>query len=235
MNIKYVLRNRRGGVNRLVAILLVLVLVMVVVVAIPILKNTNEEAAFRACAQAMKSASDGLIIEYLNRNEESALEDAMLTIDEVMPGRPNICPTNGTVYLVKNEYGVYEPVCGLHNADTKLRVRLNASRALELLREQLRIDRRYAETEPETVEISLNGKPLTCVRVAAEEPLRRGTGTTKGYDGVVAFYGLAGEGDFHPADTEAGDICYFIYADENHCAIWRSDDGWTGDSYKDLK
>ncbi|MBQ8964454.1 MAG: hypothetical protein IJ089_11820 [Clostridia bacterium] len=225
-------RGQRGGVNRLVAILLALIAVMLVIIAIPVWNVKKERAQVIACEQALKSAGDGLIIEYLGRFKEESVENAMAAIDEIMPARPNICPANGTVYLVKDENGIYQPLCGLHDPDTKRRVRLNASRAMELLKEQLRIDRRDAKAEPESVDISLNGQTLTCVRVAAEEPLRRGTGTTKGYDGVVAFYGLAGEGDFSPAGLEDGEICYFVYADKNHCAIWRSDDGWTGDAYK---
>ena len=53
----------------------------------------------------------------------------------------------------------------------------------------------------------------------------------------MAFYGLAGEGDFpagEEAKVEAGDIFYFVYADEEHCAIWKANDGWTGDAYWQL-
>ena len=46
-----------------------------------------------------------------------------------------------------------------------------------------------------------------------------------------AFYGLAGEGDFPVEKVSAGDIFYFVYADEEHCAIWKANEGWTGDAY----
>ena len=32
--------------------------------------------------------------------------------------------------------------------------------------------------------------------------------------------------------AKEGEICYFVYADENYCAIWRSNDGWDGDAYQ---
>ena len=28
-----------------------------------------------------------------------------------------------------------------------------------------------------------------------------------------------------------GSVFYFVYADEEHCAIWKANDGWTGDAY----
>ena len=222
----------RGGVNRVVAALLALIAVMLVVIAIPIFRDKNRRAEEIACEQAMKSAGDGLIIEYLAHFEESSVDKAMATLDEVMPARPNICPAGGTVYLLKNDKGIYEPLCGLHDPDKKQRVRLNASRSMDLLKEGLRNERRETKSEPEEVEIQINGKPLACKRVQAEEPLRRGTGTTKGYEGVVAFYGIAGDGEFAPKNAAKDEICYFVYADENYCAIWRADDGWTGDAYK---
>jgi len=30
---------------------------------------------------------------------------------------------------------------------------------------------------------------------------------------------------------ENGAVAWFVYADENHAAVWRTGDGWTGDSY----
>ena len=48
----------------------------------------------------------------------------------------------------------------------------------------------------------------------------------------MAFYGVAGQdGAWADAGGKAGEICYFSFADEDHCAAWRADDGWTGDSY----
>ena len=229
------LRSIRGGVNRVVAILLVAIAIMLVIILLPAWDDLRLLSQRLSCDQAMKSAKDGLIIEYLGRFKEGSVEDAMKTLDQVMVARPNICPAGGEVYLIKNDQGIYEPLCGLHDLDKRQRVRLNASRALELLREGRRKALRTSKgAEPEAVDITLNSKPLSCERVPKVQKLRRGTATTDGFDGVVAFYGLAGEGDFpagEDAKVEAGDIFYFVYADEEHCAIWKADDGWTGDAY----
>ena len=226
------LRSIRGGVNRVVAILLVAIAIMLVIILIPAWDDLRLLSQRLSCEQAMKSAKDGLIIEYLSRYKEGSVQDAMNTLDQVMIARPNICPAGGEVYLIKNSQGIYEPLCGLHDRDKKRRVRLNASRALELLREARRIALRSSQgAEPDEVNIVLNSMELSCVRVQQAQKLRRGTGTTDGFDGVVAFYGLAGEGDFPAEDVEAGDIFYFVYADEYHCAIWKANDGWTGDAY----
>ena len=222
----------RGGVNRLIAVLLALIGVMLVLIAIPWVKSFNYRSECIACEQAMKSAKDGLIIDYLHNWDAGDVEDAMDTLDEVLPARPDICPTHGTVYLMRREDGIFEPVCGLHDPDLKLRVRLNASRAKDLLAEGLRVARKDSDTEPDEVEIELNGKALTCTRVAAYSDLRRGTSTTNGYDGVVALYGIAGDGDFTDTGLKDGEICYFVYADENHAAVWKHNDGWTGSAYQ---
>ena len=50
--------------------------------------------------------------------------------------------------------------------------------------------------------------------------------------GTVICYSITGHSDFG-ADSglEEGQVWYFSYADEEHCANWKSDDGWSGDSY----
>ena len=226
------LLSNRGGINRIVAVLLALIAVMLVVIAIPAWEAYRERAQVLACEQALNSARDGLIIDFLSRGQAGTVQSAMATLDEVMPERANLCPSGGTVYLVRDARGIFEPICGLHDPDAKQRARLNASRALDLLKEDLRKERRASGGEPEAVEIQLNGQPLSCVRVQKEEPLRRGTRTTNGYDGVVAFYGLAGEGDFSADEARQGAICYFIYADEDYCVVWREEEGWTGTAYQ---
>ena len=225
-------KRSNRGVSRAVAILLVLIAVMLVIIAVPGWKVFRYRSEKTGCEQAMKSASDGLIIEYLNRWDEGSTEEAMRTLDNVMVARPNICPAGGNVYLVRRDDGIFEPVCGLHDSDKKQRVRLNASCAKDLLAEALRKTRKDTGTEPESVEITLNGKPLECVRVPEVLNLRWGTKSTRDYEGTVAYYGIAGNGSFTAKDVEPGEICYFVYADEYHCASWRADDGWTGDAYR---
>ncbi len=224
--------ERRGGVNSIVAVLLILIAVMLVLIAIPGWKTFRYRSEKTACEQAMKSARDGLIIDYLNHFEAGTVQQAMQTLDEVLPERANICPSGGTVYLLRGANGIYEPLCGLHDSDTRRRARLNASRALELLQEGLRYARRESDVEPESVQITLNGKPLECVRVQKAPTIRRGTKSSNDYEGVVAFYGLAGEGTFTDAAARAGEVCFFLYADEEHSAVWRISDGWTGEAYE---
>ena len=225
--------GNRGRINRATAILLALIGVMLVLISVPAYRVYRYRAEKTGCVQAMKSAKDGLIIEYLSRYQEGSVEEAMTTLDEVLPERANICPAGGTVYLVRNDIGIFEPVCGMHDDDLKLRVRLNASRAMELLADGRRAAREEADEEPEAVEITLNGKPLECVWVEERLDLRRGTATTNGYEGIVAFYGIEGEG-FDTGKVDKGEVCYFVYADENHAAAWRAEDGWTGDAYQNV-
>lgn len=232
MNMKKTLN--RGGINRAAAVLLMLIGVMLVLIAVPGYRRYRYRAQKTACEQAMKSARDGLTIEFLSRFEKGSVENAMKTLDEVLPERANICPSGGTVYLIRNAQGIFEPVCGMHDSDLKLRVRLNATRARELLSEELKKAGDAGDEAPESLEITLNGKALVCERVDEVLTLRRGTATTSGYEGIVAFYGLEGEGGFSTGKVADGELCYFVYADENHAAVWRADDGWTGDAYQNV-
>ncbi len=224
-------RATRGAVNRLIAILLVLVAIMLALVSVPIWNFFRQRSERLACAQAMKSAGDGLIIDYLFNPGDRTADEARASIDEIMPARPDICPAGGTVYLIKDEHGVYQPVCGLHDRDEKQRTRLNGTYALELLNNQLRWNRREQDDEPLTVDIQINGKTLSCQRVQEEWLLARGTRRSKDYDGVIALYGLNGEGNFKARSVEENEICYFVYADENYSAVWHADTGWSGTSY----
>ena len=224
-------RRSRGGVNRLIVILLALIAVMLVIIAIPKWEEVRYRSEKTACVQALKSARDGLIIDYFDNWQAGSVEDARETLDAVLPMRPGICPSGGTVYLIRDENGIFEPFCGLHADDTKRRTRLNASRALDLFTEALKEARKRSEEEPESVTVELNSRELEVVRVLEVPNIHRGTATTNGYKGVVAFYGLAGEGEFSDVKAKAGTPCFFLYADEDHCATWRLNDGWTGEAY----
>ena len=61
------LRSIRGGVNRVVAILLVAIAIMLVIILLPAWDDLRLLSQRLSCEQAMKSAKDGLIIEYLGR------------------------------------------------------------------------------------------------------------------------------------------------------------------------
>ena len=221
-----------GLITRAAAVLLVLIGIMVVLIEIPGWKVFVFRAQKTACNEAIKSAEDGLIIEFLSRFKEGTVEDARATLDEVLPERPNICPAGGTVYLIKDENGIYKPICGLHDSDLKERCRLNASRVRDLLLAARERPRRIGiAPEEESFTISINGKDLVCQRVTEKVDLFRGTKTTVGFKGVVCFYGVAGSGDFENSSAKRGEICYFLYADEECCALWQAEDGWSGMAY----
>ena len=232
MNNNGLMRKLRSSHGRIVTnaagILIFFISVMLVIIAIPHWNRFVYRSEQTACDQAIKSAEDGLIIDFLANWEESTVEQARATLDEVLPERPNICPSNGTVYLIKNDQGLYKPYCGLHCDDLKLRVRLNASRAIELLKDGLWEAKQNDVEDFETIRIELNGRHLDCVRVSEPVELFRGTASTKGFDGTVAFFGLGREGSFK---GKKGELVYFLYADENHCALWRKEDDWSGTAY----
>lgn len=232
-------KNTRGAVSRSVVLLLILIGIMLVIIAVPAWNAFRYRSERIGCEQAMKSAGDGLIIEYLGSFEESDIREARDTLERVMPAREDLCPVHGNIYLIKDENGIYEPVCGLHDPDVKRRTRLNASYAEEMLATARRKSVPAGQHDPESIEITVNGKPLTCVHVTEEEVIHRGTATTNGYEGIVCYYGTAGDFTFSPktahkgmGSAKEGEICYFVYADEHYCAIWRSNDGWDGDAYQ---
>jgi len=218
------IKNERGGTNRLLVILAVLILIMVVVISIPSFKAFNYRSECIACEQAIKSATDGLRIEYLDTFDEESINKARETLAAVMPEREDICPRHGNVYLLRDENGIFVPVCGLHDSDAARRTRLNASYAGNLLEEKRRnilAKAKEGAPEPDKITIKVNNDPLQCVRVSEKVNIKRGTSTTKGYDGIVAFY----------STNDDGDIDYFVYADEDYCAIWNLDVGWSGSAY----
>lgn len=233
-------KYRRGAAARIFVILLVLIGIMLLILAVPAIRAWRFHAECIGCEQAMKSAGDGLIIDYLNNwEDEVTTEKAKNTLEVVMPARKDLCPAGGTVYLVKNDIGIYQPVCGLHDADAVRRTKLNAAYAKTLLLEARKKAQLMQNGEPEEVDIRINGKTLSCICVTEEEMIHRGTATTNGYSGVVAYYGVAGDFTFSAktagkgmGNAKDGEICYFVYADESYCAIWRSNDGWDGDAYQ---
>ena len=222
------LGNNRGGTNRLLVLLAILIIIMVALIYKPAWDAFRFKSECIGCEQAMKTATDGLRIEYLDTFDEGSIRDARKTLDRVMPAREDICPTHGNVYLVKNSEGIYEPVCGLHNPDAARRTRLNASysgKMLEEARKNILEKAEEGDPEPEYITIKVNNKPLVCTYVTEEVNIKRGTKTTKDMDGVVAFYGT----------DDDGQINYFVYADEDYCAIWHENDEWTGSAYDSLK
>ena len=226
------LSSPSGRINRLAGILLICIAAVLAVIAYPSWKVFRYRSEKTACIQAIKSAQDGLIIDYLTNLENESPEEARNTLREVMPERPNICPAGGTVYLVRGDHGIYVPVCGLHGEDSKQRCRLNASYVKELIEHDVRMAKLRDEALPDPLTVFLNGKDLTCVKVTEEVNIIRGTKTTLGYTGIVCFYGLDGQG-FKAKNTKKRELCYLLYADEDTYAVWRADEGWTGGAYEE--
>ncbi len=230
-NVTEKLHSRRG-ISRAVAILLILIAVMLVLISGPAYRAYKYHADELGCAASLKTASDSITIDFLFNGEPIATDDISDILGETMPGRDKLCPAGGTVYLIPLENGTYELVCGLHGKDARQRTRLNASYALERLRDALLELRKQGEPIPETVTVMLNGQELPCVYTTEALNIKRGTKTTEGYEDTVAFFGVAGEPGWEDAVAGKGEVCYFAFADEDYCALWRFNNGWTGDSYE---
>lgn len=218
----------RGGITRAAVILLVLIAVMLVVIAIPGWKAYKARADRIGCMASLKTARDSLAIEVITQGEDLTERTSKLTLARTMPGREKLCPAGGDVYFIPQENGTYDVVCALHDADLKLRTRLSATHAADLAEDEY--SRRLALGEdPDTVTITVNGSALECVRVSEAVPIHRGTSTTSGYDGVVAFFAVEGDEGWSGTGAVEGGICYFLYADEQHYAVWTPAKGWDGD------
>lgn len=243
------LADTRGGINRLVAILLVLVIIMLVVVSIPALRWYHDQSERHACEAAMDTAWRKMAEDYII-NGSIKVDEVKAAVGYAMNGWDDICPGGGKVYLVKTRNNrsagqdkaagnlPYELVCGKHDKDEKLRTRLNADDILRQLQEQMfQLNRDGKEHYPQTLTVTYNGKKLTAELVDRETGLKRGTSTTSGLEkkNAVAYYSIVGHSAFgEDSGKNKGEIWYFSFADELHCANWRSDDGWTGDSFRGL-
>ena len=230
------LRENRG-VSLLVAILLILVIVMAVLSIFPTFAPYEKKGEEAACAAGLDTARRRLAEDYLSGNTDQNELEAMRVVTYAMNGWDDLCPNGGKVYLVRtnNKDGLpYDLVCGMHDSDKKRCTRLNSEYVLKQLEEGLRRSKLNGEDYPEQLEFKLNGSTWTALLTDEEVPFKRGTSTTKGYEdkGVVAYYGIAGHSEFgEDFGSEEGDICYFSFADEEHCAMWQENNGWTGDSH----
>ena len=229
------LHNRRG-MSRLVMILLILIIVLAITSMIPTYLKYQRMGKVVACATALDSARRQLAADFmLDGFVNGKAEDAKDVVAYAMNGWDDLCPDGGTVYIVRNEDSELEwdVVCGLHDKDSKRCTRLNADYVLDQLREALRQEQLLGNPYPESLTYTLHHVEHTAYLVDEATNLKRGTRLTEGYDGIVAFYSIVGHSDFG-ADSwsKEGEIWYFSYADEEHCATWSSRDMWTGDSYR---
>ena len=222
-----------GGIAALVVVLAVLVLALAVIAAAPVYRNYREQADEIGCVSSLTSANNQLAIETLSGGDTTAGE-AKAIVTRAMNGWDDLCPAGGTPYLVAAEGEVpWRVVCGLHDKDTKERTRLNAAYVLKQLRQKIDLEQKLGDPTPSEVTVELNGKEYQALLTDQETGLKRGTSATSGVRGTVIYYSLAGYGEFtEDISLPVGSVCYFSFADEEHCATWKHQRGWSGDSYE---
>lgn len=225
------------GIARLVVILTVLALVLVAAALYPVIQHYRFRADALGCLAGLDTARRQLAAEYLFEGENSSAEQARDYVGFVMAGWDDLCPGGGTTYIVPKDDSelAWDVVCGLHGQDRKQCTRLNADYVLEQLREKLRTAQVLGTTYPERMTVTLHHKPLEALITEEDTGLRRGTRATVGAKGTLVSYAIAGYSDFGTGrGVPVGEISWFSYADEEHCANWSAWDGWTGDSYSDV-
>ena len=225
------------GIARLVVILSVLALVLVAAALYPVIQHYRFRADALGCLAGLDTARRQLAAEYLFEGENSSAEQARDFVGFVMAGWDDLCPGGGTTYIVPKDDSelAWDVVCGLHGQDRKQCTRLNADYVLQQLREELRTAQVLGTTYPERMTVTLHHKPLEALITEEDTGLRRGTRATVGAKGTLISYAIAGYSDFGTGrGVPVGEISWFSYADEEHCANWSAWDGWTGDSYSDV-
>ena len=225
------------GIARLIVILTVLALVLVAAALYPVIQHYRFRADALGCLAGLDTARRQLAAAYLFEGENSSAEEARDYVGFVMAGWDDLCPGGGTTYIVPKDDSelAWDVVCGLHGQDRKQCTRLNADYVLEQLREELRTAQVLGTTYPERMTVTLHHKPLEALITEEDTGLRRGTRATVGAKGTLVSYAIAGYSDFGTGrGVPVGEISWFSYADEEHCANWSAWDGWTGDSYSDV-
>ena len=225
------------GIARLIVILTVLALVLVAAALYPVIQHYRFRADALGCLAGLDTARRQLAAEYLFEGENSSAEEARDYVGFVMAGWDDLCPGGGTTYIVPKDDSelAWDVVCGLHGQDRRQCTRLNADYVLEQLREELRTAQVLGTNYPERMTVTLHHKPLEALITEEDTGLRRGTRATVGAKGTLVSYAIAGYSDFGTGrGVPVGEISWFSYADEEHCANWSAWDGWTGDSYSDV-
>ncbi len=208
-----------SGISVWIVLLLVGVLALLAIIAAPTAKRYRERANETACEVAVGEAR--------YRVENAATLNGGLSDEEAknaamqdLKSWDELCPSGGDCYVLLDENGGYQVVCALHTKDLALKTRLNASHALEELKEGLKAELLLRGAVPDKLTLTLNSRELVASRVDEEPTIKRGTRSTPGYEGTVALY-----------RTDGDQVVFLCYADEDHCAIWRADEGWSGDCF----
>ncbi|MBR3555535.1 MAG: hypothetical protein IKN89_06455 [Oscillospiraceae bacterium] len=208
------------GVRRLIYLLVFVVLLLAVMIVLPLIQNREHKAEAYACTLAIRRAQDAVLVEFYS-DPEMTQQDAAVVVDKSKLAREDLCPSNGDYYLVPVNGGGWRVTCGLHEEDTILRTRINASRVMDELQSQLASRKRLEMDTPSNLIMNINGIALDVTQLPGDNALRRGTDYSIDFDGVVCFFSLN-------ADEE---VNWFVYADENHAAVWKASSGWSGDAY----
>ena len=212
--------DKEQSVRRLIWLLIFVVLLLAVMVVLPLIQNREGKAEAYTCTLAIRRAQDAILVEFLS-DPEMTEQEAYVVVDESKLAREDLCPGGGDYYLVPQAGGSWRVTCGLHEEDTKLRTKINASRVLALVQDQLANRKRLEMSMDQSLILNINGKPLDVVMLAGDNGLRRGTDYSIDFDGVVSFFSL----------NASDEINWFVYADANHAAVWKINSGWSGDAY----
>ncbi len=240
--------NNRGGVNRLIAILLGLIAAILLLITVPIYLEYQAHAQEFACDMARNKAQSMIAIEDMFSDWNLKAEDAAAVADRTRYQRDSLCPAGGDYFILWEEQSDshyadthYKIVCGLHDINLRERTRLCAGAALSRLAKELERQRSRGNASPKTLKIQLNGKSLTCRRVNENPGLRYGTDSDIERKGTVCYYGLIGDAESRAAlqkseniDLSAlqeGELWYFGYADAHYASVWRYGQGWSGDAW----
>lgn len=204
-----------SGITRAAVVLLLGIIALSAAIIVPYIQHDRETAAAAGCAIAIEEAQrkidDAMLLSGGNLDPPAARYAAVRDIKDW----GELCPSGGDCALIKDGEKGYRVVCALHTSDYEMRTRLNSDNAYTRLRSELEACAQRGEAIPETVTVTINARPLTITLAETEPPISRGTRTTPGYDGVVAFYGVEGDR-----------LSWFCYADEEHCAFCREGLGW---------
>ena len=229
--------HQNRGIARLIVILTVLAVILLAVALYPVVQHYRFRADALGCLAGLDTARRQLADLYLFEGENRSAEEARDYVGFVMAGWDDLCPGGGTTYIVPKEDSelAWDVVCGLHGSDRKQCTRLNADYVLEQLQEELRSAQVLGTKYPESMTVSLHHKPLEARITEEDTGLRRGTRATVGAKGTLVSYAIAGYSDFGTGrGVPTGEISWFSFADEEHCANWSAWGGWTGDSYSDV-
>ena len=245
MNKGIIMKNKafyklRGthGMSRALAIAIAVVAVTAVIVSIPTYLYFKSIYKEIDCMSALDTAKRELITAYLTAGGDLSEEEGKKVVTAAMLGWDDLCPGGGVVYIVPTHndsetMGMpYRLCCGLHDDDKALRTRLNARLIYEYVCDRVKVAKLRELPVPDELTYEINGIELKILRTDENLYLSRGTDFTVDQKGTVAYFGVAGLGDF-PADTEADNsgVCYFVYADKDYCASVTGVERWAGNAY----